>query len=1213
MLAKPLGKSLSIVLISTLITISTVPFSLQSFANEEQSPFAPWTSMIDEMLAGKQYIEGEVIAIFDKTKLRQSPAFIEDMDAEVIANVSDDAIEETFDVDVKKSESAGTVQLISKEGKSTREILMELACNPAVIWAEPNYIRQETKLEDEDETENADKGIHDGMDINAPATQSKSEDGGALSAIDADSPITKVLPQGTPQDLLSKQEYSTIGDLSHLQWGYGRNDKGLYSINSPRWNQTNSKNVSGEPVVAVVDSGIDYTHPEFNGLIMNMSGYSEKGGPKGYNCSGEGSEDDPMDDNGHGTHCAGIIASAWDGIGTSGVASGVKLCIVKTSVRGSFEEANIIRSFLYLADAVDKGLNLYSVNCSFGGDGYTNAELLMANELGKRGVITCVASGNSAMDGDDFPSTSSDFSVSPYTILVDSANANHLPSDFSNYGQTTTDIFSPGDSILSPVCTRQAKYFASVDNNRKHYDSFNTNTPEAAQVKITHIGTADVSTTESYYFETLDELKTFIDGTDDIGGRTANTDSFDKDGYSYVVDVEPMNNSNLRDLFLVSVPINETDCSEISHFSFALKSTLNSAQAWIRTIRFSTTEPDETATNVEISGNSGWLRPSNVWVNMSQGVANGTDEGNNTPCPYYNGRMYFLISICDYGATGQASKLYIDSIGAGKHTLRYAYLQGTSMATPAITGSTAIMYNMLSSHGRLTGMTPAQKAEYVASVMKASVQPQDAYKNLCASNGEFRFGIKTKDYTPVINSVNQEGNILVIKGRFFGSSRGTVNVGKSDCVINSWSRSEVRVTLPNSTTNERTDLHLTARNGKTATRKIVTEGFGGKALFDKTVVIPDELKNCHFSSITGLDGRLYVAPETMTMKYTKPTEHRQFWCYDPVKDEWQRLEDFPVDETYDNAPDNDAVALTTYKGLIAATAVYNIGEKDPFTHISEKKSLIFLYNPNTNVWTEMDLSNVNLPMGGSVFATDAGLFYHGGYTKNEDLEESYNIYKLNFNLNKAKSSLSQLKVDSVTDAGFSKDFHRPDHSVSSYGNRVVVKLDGVTEWLTWSDKENKFISEGSCSLPYNLEFIGGEGKPVAFIASYTCALTADGLLISGLNGDNYTKRGYDSFYYTQDGKVTPFDKNAYSADLYSPIACVTDDYYYIWGDTYYNNDTIGHLAYTKIRNPQPDPKPDPVSPTTGDTDNLIIYLVIATLAAALMVRYRKTIVSQFKK
>ncbi len=211
----------------------------------------------------------------------------------------------------------------------------------------------------------------------------------------------------------------------------------------------------------------------------------------------------------------------------------------------------------------------------------------MVNELGKRGVITCVASGNSSMDGDDYPCTSSDFSVSPYTILVDSANANHLPSDFSNYGQTTTDIFSPGDSILSPVCSEQAKYFASVDKNRKYYDSFDPDTGDANQVKITHIGRVDVREKESFYFETLDELQSFIDGTKLKGQRKDHTDSFDKDGCSYTVDVEAMADSNLRDLFLVSVPIEKEKISDISHFSFALKSTLNSAQAWIKTIRFS--------------------------------------------------------------------------------------------------------------------------------------------------------------------------------------------------------------------------------------------------------------------------------------------------------------------------------------------------------------------------------------------------------------------------------------------------------------------------------------------------------------------------------------------------------------------------------------------------------------------------------------------------
>ena len=96
-------------------------------------------------------------------------------------------------------------------------------------------------------------------------------------------------------------------------------------MHSPSWNTKGSTNISPEKdrVVAIVDGGIDHTHPDLAPLMVDMTKYNMGiGGKYGYNSSGDGEEDDTMDRDGHGTHCAGIVAAAWDGIGTSGVASG---------------------------------------------------------------------------------------------------------------------------------------------------------------------------------------------------------------------------------------------------------------------------------------------------------------------------------------------------------------------------------------------------------------------------------------------------------------------------------------------------------------------------------------------------------------------------------------------------------------------------------------------------------------------------------------------------------------------------------------------------------------------------------------------------------------------------------------------------------------------------------------------------------------------------
>lgn len=305
-----LFKALTIVTVSILFVANFMPCGIQTFAYEEQPQNAAWVYMIDDMLTGKEYVEGEVIAIFNTEKLNSKVTEnIKDMETEILAEVSSDAVEETFDAEVKTSESGGSVQLITHDSKTTRQLLEELSDNPAVIWAEPNYIRQSSDIDD-DENE-----IHDGMDINDPYVPENEEETNPLESIpnpilgEEENPISKVLSEGKATDLIEEQGYDSIGDLSHLQWGYREDATDLYSLVSPDWNEIGEENVSSTPVVAVIDSGIDYTHPDFDGIIMDMRPYSSKGGEYGYNCSGDGPEDDPMDDNGHGSHCAGIIAS----------------------------------------------------------------------------------------------------------------------------------------------------------------------------------------------------------------------------------------------------------------------------------------------------------------------------------------------------------------------------------------------------------------------------------------------------------------------------------------------------------------------------------------------------------------------------------------------------------------------------------------------------------------------------------------------------------------------------------------------------------------------------------------------------------------------------------------------------------------------------------------------------------------------------------------
>ena len=126
-------------------------------------------------------------------------------------------------------------------------------------------------------------------------------------------------------------------------------------------------------VVAVIDTGVDYTHPDLKANIW--TNWQESGGVEGVDDDGNGYVDDiygwnfvsennnVKDDHGHGTHVAGVIAMADNGIGGVGIAYGAKVMAIKAGqASGTFSSSAIARAVLY---AKANGADI--INMSFGG------------------------------------------------------------------------------------------------------------------------------------------------------------------------------------------------------------------------------------------------------------------------------------------------------------------------------------------------------------------------------------------------------------------------------------------------------------------------------------------------------------------------------------------------------------------------------------------------------------------------------------------------------------------------------------------------------------------------------------------------------------------------------------------------------------------------------------------------------------------------------
>lgn len=207
-------------------------------------------------------------------------------------------------------------------------------------------------------------------------------------------------------------------------------------------------------VVAVIDTGIDYNHPD---LLANMwvnadetPGNSSDEDHNGYVDDIRGwnfvaNTNDPMDDHYHGTHCAGTIGAVGNnGIGVIGVCPTVKLMPLKfLSASGSGVTSDAIEAVNY---ATSKHVTVMSN--SWGGGGYSQALKDAIDAAQAAGIIFVAAAGNSALNTDAQPTYPADYASANIISVAATDNTDALAS-FSNYGVNTVHLGAPGVSIYS--------------------------------------------------------------------------------------------------------------------------------------------------------------------------------------------------------------------------------------------------------------------------------------------------------------------------------------------------------------------------------------------------------------------------------------------------------------------------------------------------------------------------------------------------------------------------------------------------------------------------------------------------------------------------------------------------------------------------------------------------------------------------------------------
>lgn len=325
--------------------------------------------------------------------------------------------------DVKLSYGTLSVLKVGAE-KSMTSVLAALNNNPAIEYAEPNYIYSVNPIKE--------RGLVAKKLLKSPFTD---------------------FTASTPDD-------PSFGKLWGLRNTGSNEPNGSAGVEGADVNALKAWDItkgSRSVRIAVIDTGVDYNHPDLKANMWTNS--AELNGKPGVDDDGNGFVDDvygydfanmdsnPMDGNGHGTHCSGTIGAVHDNrIGVAGVMSDVQIMAVKflgDDGSGSLEGA--IKAIDYATM-----MNVDLMSNSWGGGGRSQALLDAIQRASDKGIIFTAAAGNSSSNNDASPSYPASYDT-PNMVAVAATTAQNGLASFSSYGRNSVHIGAPGHNILSTV------------------------------------------------------------------------------------------------------------------------------------------------------------------------------------------------------------------------------------------------------------------------------------------------------------------------------------------------------------------------------------------------------------------------------------------------------------------------------------------------------------------------------------------------------------------------------------------------------------------------------------------------------------------------------------------------------------------------------------------------------------------------------------------
>jgi subtilisin family serine protease len=268
-----------------------------------------------------------------------------------------------------------------------------------------------------------------------------------------------------PNYIVETQASATPNDpMFSLLWGLqntGQNG-GLPNADVdvvPAWSVTTG---ARSAVVGVVDTGIDYNHPDLKPNVWSApAAFTIQFGPNDKITCAAGTHGydaitntcNPMDQNGHGTHVSGIIGATGNNrAGVTGVnwaVSMMGLRFMDASGKGTVANAIRVIQFAILAKAaLPNSAGVRVLSNSWGGSGNSQALLDAINQANSAGILFVAAAGNDAVNLDATPSYPGAYRA-VNVISVAATDNNDALASFSSFGSATVDLGAPGVNIAS--------------------------------------------------------------------------------------------------------------------------------------------------------------------------------------------------------------------------------------------------------------------------------------------------------------------------------------------------------------------------------------------------------------------------------------------------------------------------------------------------------------------------------------------------------------------------------------------------------------------------------------------------------------------------------------------------------------------------------------------------------------------------------------------